>query len=69
MCEKVQSFIDKAPGGESGNDVEAGTGFDALQNDFKKLVMNKVKDKVLAGAAPAGARPLMGVSRILGGPG
>ena len=25
--------------------------------------------EMLAGAAPAGARPLMGVSRILGGPG
>ena len=27
-----------------------------------------VASSVLAGAAPAGARPLMGVSRILGGP-
>ena len=46
MCKNVQSFIDKAPEGESGNDVEAGTGIDALQNDFCQLVMSKVKDKV-----------------------
>eukprot|EP00802_Teleaulax_amphioxeia_P002688 Tamp_02691.p1 GENE.Tamp_02691~~Tamp_02691.p1 ORF type:complete len:1064 (+),score=248.41 Tamp_02691:470-3661(+) len=46
MCKNVQSFIDKAPEGESGNDVEAGTGIDALKNDFCQLVMSKVKDKV-----------------------
>ena len=46
MCKNVQSFIDKAPGSESENDVEAGTAIDALQNDLCKLVMSKVKGKV-----------------------
>ena len=33
------------------------------------LTPTERREKLLAGAAPAGARPLMGVSRILGGPG
>ena len=45
MCKNVKSFIDKASGGESGNAVQDGN--DALQHDFCKLVMSKVKDKVV----------------------
>ena len=46
MCKHMQSYIDKAPGDDSGNDVEAGTGIDALQNALCMEVMRKVKGKV-----------------------
>ena len=46
VCKNVKCFIDKAPGGESGNDVEAATGSDAVPNEMCKLVMSKVQDRV-----------------------
>ena len=47
VCEKAKTLIlDTFPDTVAGNDVEAGTGIDTLQNDLCKLVMSKVKDKV-----------------------
>ena len=47
VCEKAKTLIlDTFPDTVAGNDVEAGTGVDALKNDLCKLVMSNVKDKV-----------------------
>ena len=47
VCEKAKTLIpDTSPDTVAGNDVEAGTGIDALQNELCQLVISKVKDKV-----------------------